>query len=269
MSKETKPKVVCCIGDIHGYFTKLQKLWRNLELTIGASDFASATVIFLGDYCDRGPNSREVIEFLVSLPSRYPKQKQVFLSGNHEFGLAGFLGLVGAPSNESGFESTWEGFEEREEEEGWYKGEGYENMHLQARMWGGTTRERFDAYGIEFMGSVYDAAPTFESYGVPHGSPGLEEGKDVEEQLKFLKAKETKFPKIMGLSGRKNVWNIPKELCEKNDEKATIVVSGHHGKLHIDGLRLIIDEGGSVPEVNPLAAILLPSMKIVRDTDIF
>ena len=39
---------------------------------------------------------------------------------------------------------------------------------------------------------------------------GLEEGKDIEEQLKFLKAKETKFPKIMGLSGRKNVWNIPK-----------------------------------------------------------
>lgn len=41
---------------------------------------------------------------------------------------------------------------------------------------------------------------------------GLEEGKDIEEQLKFLKAKETKFPKIMGLSGRKNVWNIPKVI---------------------------------------------------------
>ncbi|KAA0053813.1 uncharacterized protein E6C27_scaffold135G001990 [Cucumis melo var. makuwa] len=315
MSKETKPRVVCCIGDIHGYFTKLQNLWRNLESAIGASDFASATVIFLGDYCDRGPNSREVIQFLVSLPSRYQDQKHVFLAGNHEFGLAGFLGLVEAPSDGSGFETTWKGFEEREEEEGWYKGEGYEKMHLQARMWGGTTRERFDAYGIEFMGSVYDAAPTFESYGVPHGSydlmkavpeehkkflsnlvwvheeddvcletkdgikkcrliavhAGLEEGKDIEEQLKFLKAKETKFPKIMGLSGRKNVWNIPKELSENNnDEKGTVVVSGHHGRLHMDGLRFIIDEGGIAPEVNPLAAIiLLPSIKIVRDTDIF
>lgn len=57
------------------------------------------------------------------------------------------------------------------------------------------------------------------------------------------------------------------ELCE--NEKETVVVSGHHGKLHIDGLRLIIDEGGSAPEKNPLAAILLPSMKIVRDTDQF
>lgn len=44
------------------------------------------------------------------------------------------------------------------------------------------------------------------------------------------------------------------------------MVSGHHGKLHIDGLRLIIDEGGGY-EDKPIAAIILPSMKLVRDTD--
>lgn len=43
-------------------------------------------------------------------------------------------------------------------------------------------------------------------------------------------------------------------------------MSGHHGKLHIEGLRLIIDEGGGL-EANPIAAIVLPSMKLVRDTD--
>lgn len=46
----------------------------------------------------------------------------------------------------------------------------------------------------------------------------------------------------------------------------TIVVSGHHGKLHVDGLRLIIDEGGGYEE-KPIAAIVLPSKTIVRDTD--
>jgi hypothetical protein len=45
------------------------------------------------------------------------------------------------------------------------------------------------------------------------------------------------------------------------------VVSGHHGKLHVEGLRLIIDESGGVEE-KPMAAIVLPSMKIVRDTDV-
>ena len=44
------------------------------------------------------------------------------------------------------------------------------------------------------------------------------------------------------------------------------MVSGHHGKLHIEGLRLIIDEGGGF-ENKPVAAIVLPSMKLVRDTD--
>ena len=49
-------------------------------------------------------------------------------------------------------------------------------------------------------------------------------------------------------------------------EKPTMVVSGHHGKLHIDGLRLIIDEGGGLQD-RPVAAVVLPPMKIVRDTD--
>lgn len=44
------------------------------------------------------------------------------------------------------------------------------------------------------------------------------------------------------------------------------MVSGHHGKLHMDGLRLIIDEGGGYEE-KPIAAIVLPSKTIVRDTD--
>lgn len=169
-------------------------------------------------------------------------------------------------------------------------------------------KERFNkAKGTEYKGSIYDAGPTFESYGVPHGSAdlvsavpgehkkflaglvwvheednvwigtaegkqnckliavhaGLDKAKGVEEQLNFLKAKDTSIPKVNALSGRANVWNIPEELSAK----PTVVVSGHHGKLHIEGLRLIIDEGGGL-EKNPIAAIVLPSMKIVRDSDV-
>ena len=39
---------------------------------------------------------------------------------------------------------------------------------------------------------------------------GLERDKDVNEQLKILKARNTLGPKIEALSGRKNVWDIPK-----------------------------------------------------------
>lgn len=60
-----------------------------------------------------------------------------------------------------------------EEREGWYRDEGYEGMHLQGRRWAGKMTVEFDTVkGTEFQGSMYDAAPTFDSYGVPHGSAG-------------------------------------------------------------------------------------------------
>ncbi|KAL3628335.1 Tyrosine-protein phosphatase rlph2 [Castilleja foliolosa] len=301
-----KPRVICCVGDIHGYITKLQNLWSNLEKTIGPSDFETAHIIFLGDYCDRGPDTKKVIDFLISLPSRYPNQSHVFLCGNHDLAFAAFLGLLPTPSDGSDFSETWKEYEMNEKREGWYKGEGYENMHLQGRRWAGRMTGFNHAKNTEYKGSIYDAGPTFESYGVPHGSAdlvkavsedhkkfladlvwvheednvcidtkeglenckliavhaGLEKGKGVEEQLSYLKAKDTRIPKVEALSGRKNVWNIPEELTKT----PTIVISGHHGKVHIEEYRLIIDLGGGLVN-NPVAAVVLPSKKLVLDTD--
>ncbi|KAA8516687.1 hypothetical protein F0562_016807 [Nyssa sinensis] len=284
--KSTKERVVCCIGDVHGFITKIQNLWSNLESLIDPSDFETALIIFLGDYCDRGPDTRKVIDFLISLPSKYPKQSHVFLCGNHDLAFAAFVGVLPAPPDGVEFSETWKEYESSEDLEGWYKGDGYEKMHLQGRMWAGSMKVSFDPFkGTEFKGSIYDARPTFESYGVPHGSADLmkavpdehkkfladlvwvheenDKARGVEEQLKYLKARDTGVPKVEALSGRKNVWDIPKELTEN----PTIVLSGHHGKLHIEGLRLIIDEGGGL-ENNPVAAVVLPSRKIVRDTDV-
>ncbi|KAI4349000.1 hypothetical protein L6164_009659 [Bauhinia variegata] len=307
-SEPLKPRVVCCIGDTHGYITKLQGLWSNLEKEIDPIEFQSATIIFLGDYCDRGPDTRKVIDFLINLPSKYPNQKHVFLSGNHDFAFAAFLGLVPPPADGSEFREAWKEYSANEEREGWFKGDGYENMHLQGRRWAGSIKVKFNTLkDTEYKGSIYDAEPTFQSYGVPHGSAdlvkavpddhkkflgdlvwvheeddvfmetkngmqrckliavhaGLEVEKDVQEQLKSLKARDTKVAKVEALSGRKTVKNIPEELCAS----PTIVVSGHHGKLHVKGYRLIIDEGGGYQN-KPVAAIVLPSMKIIRDTGI-
>ncbi|KAL6138400.1 hypothetical protein ACLB2K_063683 [Fragaria x ananassa] len=306
---DPKPRLVCSIGDIHGFHSKLQNLWSNLESSTPCSDFATALIIFLGDYCDRGPETNKVLDFLISLPARYPRQKHVFIAGNHDFAFAAFLGVVPPPLDGSEFREGWREFEDNEEREGWFKGEGYEGMHLQGRRWAGRKTGFNKAKGTEYQGSIYDAGPTFGSYGVPHGSAdlvkavpddhkkflanmvwvheeddvcveiegetkyykliavhaGLEKEKDVKQQLEFLKARDTRIPKIAALSGRKDVWNIPEVMELKNTP--TVIVSGHHGKLHIEGLRLIIDEGGGFAK-NPVAAILLPSMKIVRDTDV-
>ena len=66
------------IGDIHGDLAQLLTLWERLP-ALSSSD----TVVFLGDYVDRGPDSRGVREFIRGLPSRTPALV-VTLMGNHE-----------------------------------------------------------------------------------------------------------------------------------------------------------------------------------------
>jgi serine/threonine protein phosphatase 1 len=68
------------VGDIHGELEHLQKLWAKLP-SLDAED----TLVFLGDYVDRGPDSRGVVEFMRALPLKTPA-KIVLLCGNHEDG---------------------------------------------------------------------------------------------------------------------------------------------------------------------------------------
>ncbi len=66
------------IGDIHGELAALDVILGKLpELDV------EDTVVFLGDYVDRGPDSRGVIERVRALPSRTPA-RIVALRGNHE-----------------------------------------------------------------------------------------------------------------------------------------------------------------------------------------
>lgn len=41
---------------------------------------------------------------------------------------------------------------------------------------------------------------------------GLERGKNVQEQLELLKSRDSRVPKVKNLSGRKDIWDIPKVM---------------------------------------------------------
>lgn len=73
------------IGDIHGCYDALSNLLEKISLDKGDD---LATIVFLGDYVDRGPDSYKVIDLLIKLQesSRRPgaKTDYVFLKGNHE-----------------------------------------------------------------------------------------------------------------------------------------------------------------------------------------
>ncbi len=68
------------IGDIHGCLESLDQLLK--KITPRPED----ELVFVGDYIDRGPQSREVVDRLLTLPHRC-----VFLMGNHERMLLDFL----------------------------------------------------------------------------------------------------------------------------------------------------------------------------------
>jgi len=68
------------IGDIHGSLDKLRSVVALCERDAGG---ASMRLVFLGDYIDRGPDSRGVIEFLMALQGRMPGHV-IALMGNHE-----------------------------------------------------------------------------------------------------------------------------------------------------------------------------------------
>ncbi len=70
------------IGDIHGCLVPLKKLWETIDPQ------PEDCIIFMGDYVDRGPECKAVIDFLIRLQMQ--DLNIIFLSGNHEekFALA-------------------------------------------------------------------------------------------------------------------------------------------------------------------------------------
>jgi len=78
---------VYAIGDIHGRADLLDALLGHIAADAGALE--NATLVFLGDYVDRGPDSRGVIDRLIAL--RDAQRSCVFLKGNHEAAMLDFL----------------------------------------------------------------------------------------------------------------------------------------------------------------------------------
>jgi Calcineurin-like phosphoesterase len=67
------------IGDIHGQYPPLDNLLGKVEPGLSAAD----TVVFLGDYIDRGLRSRECLDRILELAASTPATV-VGLVGNHE-----------------------------------------------------------------------------------------------------------------------------------------------------------------------------------------
>lgn len=81
----SEPETIFAVGDIHG---QREALDRALEF-IARDPAAGAPVIFLGDYVDRGPDTRGVIDRLIA--GHLAGRDWTFLRGNHEMLMLDFL----------------------------------------------------------------------------------------------------------------------------------------------------------------------------------
>ena len=77
-------KKIFAIGDIHGCYDRLKTLMGKIPI-----DYSRDTLVFIGDYIDRGPHPFEVVDYLIKLKNRFPDV--IFLKGNHEDMLDKFL----------------------------------------------------------------------------------------------------------------------------------------------------------------------------------
>lgn len=78
----SSPKKIFAIGDIHGCAEELRALIRKLPLD------QNSVLLFLGDYVDRGPDSRGVIDTVLDLSEIY---EVIALRGNHEWLFSQYL----------------------------------------------------------------------------------------------------------------------------------------------------------------------------------
>jgi serine/threonine protein phosphatase 1 len=81
---------IYAVGDIHGRVDLLERLHAKIQGDADSAPPATRkTIIYLGDYVDRGFNSKELIDFLLDKPLR--GIAPVYLKGNHDEYFANFI----------------------------------------------------------------------------------------------------------------------------------------------------------------------------------
>jgi|HubBroStandDraft_1064217.scaffolds.fasta_scaffold00318_6 serine/threonine protein phosphatase 1 len=77
------------VGDIHGCAELLAKIHKLILADAALAAAERLVVVYLGDYIDRGPDSKGVVDLLIEAP--LPGFESVHLKGNHEQALLDFL----------------------------------------------------------------------------------------------------------------------------------------------------------------------------------
>ena len=192
-----KKTSIYAIGDIHGCLKALKSIFKNKIIK------KNDTVVFLGDYIDRGPDSKGVINWLIKNKENY---NFIFILGNHEI-------MMLAAKNSFEKLKEWLYFGGSETLDSYKIGDDYNCMN------------KIDNSHWEFIESC-KAYHEIDNYIFVHA--GLETGRKLEEQNKhhlFWKKYETaesfnsEKTVICGHTSRKNgeIANFGHTICIDTD----------------------------------------------------
>jgi len=82
---------VYAIGDIHGHADALSRMHEAISADLLHAPPERAHIVYLGDYIDRGPENRAVLDTLIARRDRGDGIPKTFLAGNHERAALEFL----------------------------------------------------------------------------------------------------------------------------------------------------------------------------------
>jgi serine/threonine protein phosphatase 1 len=211
---------IYAIGDIHGCLSELTSLHKKI-LTNDKFNPKEDLLIYLGDYIDRGKNSKEVVNQILKLKNN--KIKTVNLMGNHDEFMIDFL------------------FNNKNNIENWL------NFGLD---------QTLRSYGIEVVDFIKDG---FGDDIIDNLRKSLL-SKMNEEHIKFFKELEISFSsekylfvhagidpkkKLEDQTKKDFLWSRSKDFFDKDFKTQKIIVHGHTPEENIinNSHRINIDTG--------------------------
>lgn len=230
---------IAVIGDLHGQIEKLSVVLNRLRQS---PNFENRWVVFIGDFVDRGPDPKSVIDAVLELAAKHPRTTAIM--GNHEFAMCSALGWI--PTNDR---EMW--------------GERWVNFY--------DADTTFASYGASFgdldelEAKVPDSHREFLAnlpWCVEHPNllfvhAGLDPGLPTDLQMRILRERDFSLQRPQWLCEKSFVTMDPPIDC------AEIVVSGHVRvkEVVMKPRRILVDTTGG--EGGELSCVLMPERVVI------
>jgi serine/threonine protein phosphatase 1 len=256
---------IVAIGDLHGQRAELERLVRRLE---PLPEWPDCSVVFLGDYVDRGSNVRGTIDLVLELLDRPAGGAAVM--GNHDLALVRAAELDGDPPSpfwRERYRDAYDGYHETFES---YLGRGPGTHGDAWRRDLDALREAMPEGHRAFLSSLPWMAEA-KGHLFLHNGLSTELEASAEEQVESLRAKRWDRASLRPIAGTNTdrLWRPEYPVWLGADRGLSPSPLPHPGKIQVtghvrverpdaDGVRIRLDTAGGIGQ---LTACLLRSAR--------